>query len=191
MPRAVHFFSVLPLLFAGCAPNVELVLRQPFAPPAQQNLRLTSDRGYHAVADDRRACVFTFPLPGAVDGPRAFVMYLSAPKELGVLPVAPEGPRGVRGFLIQELGALAGRSDLVGGTVRYRKVFLAPRLLRLDLHVRTDDGAEIVGRAMVEEAPRAILVFEREFAADVARVTPPTTQPAEEEAETPPALTTP
>ena len=188
MKWAMHFFSVLPLLLAGCAPKIELVLRQPFAPPAQQNLRLTSDRGYHAVTGDWRTCVLTLPLPGAVDGPRAFVIYLSAPNAPGALPVAPESPQGVRGFLIQELGALAGRSDFVGGTLRCRSVFLAPRLRRLDLNLRTADGAELVGQATIEEAPREILAFEREFAGDVAQLAPATSQPAEPETETPPTL---
>lgn len=188
MIRASQFFSVLLLLLAGCGPRVELVLRQPFAPPAQQTLRLASDRGYHAVAGDRQTCVFTFPLPGAMDGPRAFAIYLTAPAKPGVLPVAPESADGVRGFLIQELGALAGRSDFVGGTLRCRSVFLAPRLLRLDIDLRTNDGAEIVGHATIEEASRAVLAFEREFAGDVAQFAPPTSQPTEEPAEAPPTL---
>jgi hypothetical protein len=188
MNRAIQFFSVLPLLLAGCGPRTEIVLRQPFAPPAQQILRLATDHGYRAVVDDRQTCVFTFPLPGAAAGPRAFIIYISAPDKPDTLPVAPENPEGVRGFLIQEIGALAGRSDFVGGTLRCRSVFLAPRLRRLDLDLRTADGAEIVGRATIGEAPREVLALEREFAGDVAQLAPPTSQPAEQDAEAPPTL---
>jgi hypothetical protein len=169
------------LALAGCGPKAELVLRQPFAPPSQQNLKLVSQRGYHTGSGDQQACLLTFPLPGAVDGPRAFIIYLAAPSRPGKLAVAPDDPEGVRGFLIQEVGALAGRSDLVAGTVSFREVLLSPHLRRLDIDVRTEDGAEIAGRAVLEELPREVQAFEREFAADIARLSPAQSQPASEE----------
>jgi hypothetical protein len=171
---------MLLLVSAGCGPKVELVLFQPFAPPSQQNLKLTSQRGCRAVSGDQQACLLTFPLPGAADGPRAFIIYLVAPSRLGKLMVDPDDRGPVRGFLIQEVGALAGRSDLAAGTVSFRKVLLAPHLRRLDIDVRTEDGAEIKGRAIVEDLPREVHSFEREFAADIAGLSPTESQPASE-----------
>jgi hypothetical protein len=155
----------------------EFVLHQPFAPPSQQTLKLTCERAYHASSGDTQTCVLAFPLPGAVEGPRAFVVYISSPNRTGRIAVAPHDPQGARGFLIQELGALAGRSDFAEGTVRYRKVPLAPRLRRLDVSVRTQDGAEITGQAILDESPTGVESFEREFPADVASLS--TSQPAE------------
>jgi hypothetical protein len=164
-------------LFAtGCGPWADFALHQPFAPPSQQVLRLTCERAYHAGAGDTQTSVMAFPLPGAVAGPRAFVMYLVSPNRTGRIAVTPHDPQGARGFLIQELGALAGRSDFAEGTVRYRPVPLAPRMRQLDLNVRTQDGAEIRGRAYLEESATGVESFEREFSADVASLT--ATQPA-------------
>ncbi len=163
-------------LLAGCSPSAEFVLHQPFAPPSQQTLKLTCERAYHVGAGDTQTSVLAFPLPGAVEGPRAFVMYLSSPNRTGRVAVAPHDPQGARGFLIQELGALAGRSDFAEGTVRYRRVLLAPRMRQLDVSIRTQDGAEISGQAFLEESPTGVESFEREFSADVASLS--TSQPA-------------
>jgi len=165
------------LLLAGCSPSAEFVLHQPFAPPSQQILKLTGERAYHAGEGETQTSVLAFPLPGAVEGPRAFVLYLSSPSRMGRVAVAPRDPQGARGFLIQELGALAGRSDFAEGTVRYRRVPLAPRMRQLDVNIRTQDGAEISGRAYLEESATGVESFEREFAADVASLS--TSQPAE------------
>ena len=159
-------------LLAGCSPSAELVLHQPFAPRSQQVLKLTSERAYHAAAGDTQNCVLAFPLPGAADGPRAFVLYIAAPNRTGKIAVVPHDPQGARGFLIQELGALAGRSDFASGTVRYRRVPLAPRMRQLDVDIRTQDGATISGRAYLEDSVPAVESFEREFSADVASLTP-------------------
>jgi hypothetical protein len=175
------------LLLAGCAPSAEFVLHQPFAPPAQQILKLTCERAYHAAAGDRQTSVLAFPLPGAMEGPRAFVIYLSSPNRMGRVAVAPHDPQGARGFLIQELGALAGRSDFAEGTVRYRRVLLAPRMRQLDVDIRTQDGAGISGRAYLEESPPGVESFEREFSADVASLaaSQPTPAGSTDEAEPP------
>jgi len=155
---------------AGCVPNGEFVLHQPFAPPSQQNLKLTAARACHAADGDERMCALAFPLPGSAGGPRAFVVWLVFPDTLGTVPVSTEQHAGVRGFLIQELGALAGRSDFVEGTIRFQKVFLAPRQRRLDVDVLTEDGTRVTGRAVLEEMPVEVQTFQREFAADVAHL---------------------
>lgn len=162
------------MLLAGCGRSGEFVLHQPFAPPAQQDLELVRKWAFHALEGDRRACFLGFPLPGAKDGPRTFVLYVSSPDELGELSVDPDDPQGVQGFLIQELGHLAGRTDFVSGTVRYRKVWLRRNLCRLEVDVRCADGTEITGQACLERKPREMRAFERRFAADVAELRAPT-----------------
>lgn len=168
---------------AGCARKADFTLHQPFAPPAQRNLKLVSESAFYAPGAERCAYALTFPLPGAADGPRAFVVYLTAPGDVGRWPATPEDAQAVRGFLIQELGTLAGRSNFVAGTLDVRKVLLFPRLRRLDVNLRTDDGAEFSGRGFTEHLPRGVQAIEREFAADVALLTPPSADSDEESSE--------
>ncbi len=170
--RSIVALAFLTLL-TGCARKAEFTLRQPFAPPAQRNLKLLSDSSFYAVADDRATYAFSFPLPGSEAGPRAFVVYLSAPTRPPKVAADPADPLGVRGFLIQEVGALAGRCDFVRGTLEARTVPLAPRFRRLRLRLQTEDGAELAGQAVVEGLPRAVQTLEREFPADVASLLPP------------------
>jgi len=165
-------------LLSGCTRKAEFTLRQPFAPPAQQNLKLLSDSSFCALEGERATYAFSFPLPGSEAGPRAFVVYLTAPPRPAKVAADPADPLGVRGFLIQEVGALAGRCDFVHGTLEVRSVPMAPRFRRLSLRLQTEDGAELVGHAVVENLPRAVQTMEREFPADVASVLP--TQPEEE-----------
>lgn len=173
---ALGITLLMPL--AGCAPKAELRLRQPFAPPSQQDLKLAGRSAYHTTTADRQTCLLTFPLPGAANGPRAFVIYVSAPDELGRMPVDPQDPRVVRGFLVQEVGKLTGRADFAEGEVRFRKVWLAPRFRRIGFNVRCDDGTVIQGQALVESVPTKVRTFEREYAADVALLGSPESQPA-------------
>jgi hypothetical protein len=168
------------LAAAGCASNAELTVRQPFAPPSQQVLKLTGERAYYATSDHQQTSVLTFPLPGAVAGPRAFVLYLTGPNRSGTVGVAPDDPQSARGFLIQELGKLAGRSDFASGTLSYRDVPFRHRLRHLKVDLRTEDGAVITGAATLEESPKAVESIEREFAGDVASLQRlPTAEPAE------------
>jgi hypothetical protein len=166
----------------GCARKAEFTLHQPFAPPAQQNLKLAGDWAFRAATLDteRETYALAFPLPGAADGPRAFVVYFTAPRKTGKLAIASNDPQAVRGFMIQEVGALAGRCDFVAGTLEVRAVPLAPRLRKLLIQARTEDGAELEGQALVEDLPRAIQSFEREFSGDVASLSPPPTPEASE-----------
>lgn len=163
---------------AGCARKAELRVRQPFAPPSQQNLKLAGRCAYHTTLADRQTCLLTFPLPGAADGPRAFVLYVSAPDGLGRVPVDPRDPHAVRGFFVQEVGRLTGRADFAAGEIRFRKVWLAPRFRRIDFNVRCDDGTVIQGRALTESVPIEVRAFEREYAVDVALLGSPESQPA-------------
>ncbi len=173
--RSIIALAFLALL-TGCARKAEFTLRQPFAPPAQRNLKLLSDSSFYAAGADRTTYAFSFPLPGSEAGPRAFVIYLSAPPRPPKASADPADPLGVRGFLIQEVGALAGRCDFVRGTLEARAVPLAPRFRRLYLRLQTEDGAELAGQAVVENLPRAVQTLEREFPADVASLLPPAPQ---------------
>lgn len=161
----------------GCGPRAEVALHQPFAPPSQQRLKLAGDRAFFATEADRQVCALTFALPGAADGPRAFVVYLCAPDARGRLPVAPFEPGACSGFLVQEVGSLAGRSDFLQGTVSCRNVWLAPNLRRLDLDVRCEDGVHITGRVVARRDPGRVQALEREFAGDVRLVKHATNEP--------------
>lgn len=163
------------LAVAGCAPRAHLVLHQPAAPPAQQHLELASDWSYYADNDGRRHYVLAFPLPGAADGPRDFVAYLSAPTGEGTYPVNEHGPAGVQGFLIQAVGALRGKTILTGGEVRIRPIWFARAKRKLDLDVLCGDGTHIEGTAVVSPDAAEWRAFRRRYAADLA---PASTQPA-------------
>jgi hypothetical protein len=170
-------------LLAGCAPRAEFTLSQPFAPPAQQRLLLASDWAYDAPGGDQERCLLAFPLAGSKEPPRAYAIYLLVPGEKGTYSVAP-GPKGVQGFLIQELGrTLKGRTDFATGTVTCAPVFLKPREHRVELDVQCQDGSHIVGQAVVEDVAPEVKAFERQYAADVKSLRP-TTQPSPAE-ETP------
>lgn len=177
-----HWRRVRPLLFcawaaplglAGCGRPVDVVLRQPFAPPTQQQTHLTSETGYYAVADGRQRLLLTFALPGAQAGARAYVVYLTAPEQDGA--VAADAARG---FFLQEFGALAGRCEIVGGELRVRRPAFQPRVRELRLKLRCDDGTELSGAAQLQESSDELRIFERRYAADVARLDP-TSQPAD------------
>lgn len=154
----------------GCGPDVRLTLRQPFAPPSQRALQLTSDTAVFAAHGTEQRCVLTFPLPSSKNGPRAFVVYLVAPDRLGSIVVDPLEPGGADGFMIQEIGALAGRSNFVGGTINARRVWLSSDRRVYELDVRCEDGARIVGRAKARAVPRQVVAFEQDFAGDIAQL---------------------
>lgn len=178
--RSVLTLFTAVLLLTGCAypsmPKLHratLTLHQPFAPAAQQKLTLQSDHACCSTEGDEQLATLSFALPGAVDGPRAFVIYLSAP--IGTRPhqVVPQERSSARGFIIQEVGKLAGRSDFADGTVRISDAFFRPRARHLELDVRTADGARLVGSATLEFDARQVAAIRREFAADIATLLPP------------------
>lgn len=162
---------------SGCARTTDVVLHQTFAPPSQQHLKLVSPAGYFATDGAARTCVIEFPLPGAQQGPRAFVLYLRVPGDVGEYDVSAESSSAVRGFLVQEIGQLAGRTDLSAGTVRCRDVWLAPRRRTLGLAVECADGTVIEGTARLRLAPEAVRAFERAYRTDVQHAA--ATSPAE------------
>ncbi|MFQ5805818.1 MAG: hypothetical protein ACE5I3_05140 [Phycisphaerae bacterium] len=141
---------------------------------------------FSAAGTEHWCCLLDFPLPGETAGPRDFHIYVMLPDAEGELVVAPDDPAGARGFLIQEVGRLRGKTEFTAGTLRCRRVFLQPRLRRLDLNVQCADGATIAGTAYVEISERELRKFEREFAADINHLRPDEAQPDEEGATTAP-----
>jgi len=73
--------------------------------------------------------------------------------------VNPDDPNAAHGFLVQEVGELAGRSDLVAGTVTAKR--------RLELDVRCEDGTVIRGKAKTIDDPATIRAFAKEYAGDI------------------------
>jgi hypothetical protein len=154
-------------LATGCTNHHQVFLLQDFAPPSQQRLALTSEVAAQADRGTQQTCVFTFPLPGAERGPRAFVLYLRLPAGKGTFGV---GPNGVGGFLVQEVGDLAGRTDITGGTVRAKGVWLRPSRRVLELDLTCSDGSAIRGKVTVTSDGGVVRALEQEFAADVRRL---------------------
>ena len=178
-PALAALLLLLGSVTLGCSRRAEVVLRQPFAPPSQQHMELKSRWAFSALTGGQRTCLLDFPLPRSDDGPRDFHIYLTFPDGGGELALARDEPDDARGFLIQEIGLLRGKTEFTDGTIRCRLVFLHARLRRLDLDVRCADGASISGRAYVEIDELEMRHFEREFAADVSALRPGDVEPDE------------
>ncbi|MGD8450336.1 MAG: hypothetical protein PVJ57_00830 [Phycisphaerae bacterium] len=176
-PILVAGLSLLLAASAGCAPRARLVLHQPTAPPAQQHLEIASDWSYCADDNGRRQVLLAFPLPGAKDGPRDFLVHLATPPGEGTYPVDEHGPGGVQGFLIQAVGARRGKTVFTGGEVCIRPAWLARHRWKLTLDVQCSDGTRIEGDAVLSPAAAEWRTFKRRYAADLA---PTATQPADE-----------
>jgi hypothetical protein len=171
------------LALPGCAPNAqimlhqpfapraEIVLRQPFAPPSQQELKLASNSAFDTVADDRRIWLLAFPLPSQPDGPRDFHVYLSTPDGVDDFAADQGSQTAVRGFLIQEVGQLRGKTVVTGGRVRVSKPWYDPRRCVLDLNLACSDGTVIIGHARAEPVASEISAFERRYSGDVLALT--------------------
>jgi hypothetical protein len=157
----------MPLL-AGCSAPGRVTLRQPFAPPSQQLLRLQSNWTFTAVDGGRRRTLLAFPLPGSEDGPRDFLIYLSIPDTTTPVEIAPQDAAGGRGFLIQCVGKLAGKAQFASGTIACRPVWFAPRTPQLTLDVTCDDGTQLRGTVSLKDNSGELREFETNYAADVA-----------------------
>lgn len=176
--RRLTLWLIVLAPLAGCTRSGEIVLEQPSAPPQQQYLRLASAWAFRAIDGDRQKCLLAFPLPGAMDGPRDFLVYFTAPTGTGELTIDADRPDATHGFLIQKVGDLRGRTDFAGGSLHCQEVWLAPRFRQMDLNVHCADGTVIRGRALVEDLPAEVRMFEREYAGDVQTLAPES-QPTE------------
>ncbi|MBK9120728.1 MAG: hypothetical protein IPM18_14200 [Phycisphaerales bacterium] len=75
-----------------------------------------------------------------------------------------------RGFLIQSVGRLAGRASFTIGELKLRRGLLGGRYREIEFDLYTEDGARLTGRAVLELMPKRFEKFERDYAADVARL---------------------
>jgi hypothetical protein len=162
----------------GCGRQSRLALQQPFAPRSQQNVQLRSEWAYSDFDEGRQKFLLAFPLPGAEAGPRDFLIYLDCPDRIGDVEIGGGGRDAGRGFLIQAVGELAGRTHFSGGRVRIGKVFLAPRYRRLEVDLACTDGTRVFGTAFADRAAYEVRAFETRHAADIATLGSPASQPA-------------
>lgn len=151
----------------ACAPRATITLDQPHAPVSQQRMELSSAWGYTFSGGGTREVLLDFPLPGRKDGPRDFRLFLQLPDGQPVTHAGRDDPSAARGFFVQEVGRMRGKTEFTGGTVGTGGVFLQPGRRRIDLQLECDDGTRIAGRAFVEENAEELRAFRRRFAADV------------------------
>lgn len=164
---------LLGLMFgAGCNSAQQIRLRQPAAPPAQQDLTLRSNWTFSRSGGNRCQCVLSFPLPGSLDGPRDFHVYVGFPGTPGKHLVDANDAGAARGFLIQLVGERKGKATFVSGSVRLRKSWLTLGRTMLDLSVNCSDGSVVSGSVRLFEKPEEVRAFARRYAADVAAVEP-------------------
>lgn len=156
----------------GCSTPPTLRLRQPSAPPAQRDLRLTSAWTYSHAADGVRRCLLAYPLPGSADGPRDFLVYVVLPAQAQRVAVGAGEDSACRGFLIQAVGDLHGKAQFVSGRVAVEAPRMPGREPLLKLDVRCEDGTWISGQARIVPSAAELRDFERRFAADVAALFP-------------------
>lgn len=168
------------LTVTGCSSPEKIRLRQPSAPAAQQDLTLKSNWTFSRTSGNRRQCVLSFPLPGSLDGPRDFHVYVSIPDALAKHSVDANDPGAARGFLIQTVGERKGKATFATGSVRLRRSWLTLGKTRLDLAVVCADGSGISGSVELVDKPEEVRSFTRRYAADVAAIEPgpPESQPA-------------
>lgn len=156
---------------AGCAqPRAEITLEQPHAPASQRRMTLTSDWAFIATQDARRVCLIDFALPGAVEGPRDFRVFLVLPGTSDKLPIAASTTAGACGFFIQKVGRLSGKAEFVEGSAAIDAALLRPGTRELHLDVRCADGTRIVGQARLRESEDELRAFLQTHAADVAAI---------------------
>jgi hypothetical protein len=153
----------------GCAqPRAEMTLEQPHAPPSQRRLTLASDWAFVATQDARRLCLIDFALPGAVEGPRDFRVFLILPGTSNKMTIAASPAAGGCGFFIQKVGRLSGKAEFVEGTAAIDTALLRPGTRELHIDVRCADGTRIVGQARLRQSEEELRSFLQSHAADVA-----------------------
>lgn len=170
--RLIPLLLAAALLPAGCTRAPAIELDQPFAPrPGQRHVQLARGVSYHADAGPRRAILLAFPLPGSKDGPLDYLLYLDLPAGHSSVPIGDE-PFAGRGFLIQRVGLLAGKTVFTGGRVTIEPVWLSPDQIRVQLAVECADGTSIRGGGIARANPRQLEEFRRQYIADIALLVP-------------------
>lgn len=173
LSRYPTFFaiSMCALLFChlGCTTNSATVtVQQEHAPPSQKKMTLKSDWAFTARQDDRRLCLADFTLPGAVDGPRDFRVFVILPGSADSAEIG-HGESAARGFFLQKVGRLRGKTEFTSGSVQLSTSRLNPRQRQLRLvDVQCADGTRLDGIAGLRESEDELRVFLLQHAGDVA-----------------------
>ena len=168
---------------AGCRTSERILVSQPFAPPSQAELALTPSGAYFEDAGARRRVLLEFPLPGARSGFPAFHVYLDVPRDADIAEIDRIDPVAARGFFIQEVGQLRGKSVFSRGEIRSASILFVRDAHRMTLELADTAGMRITGRARVERNEPLVRQFRLRHAADVALLasaatSQPTTDPA-------------
>lgn len=148
---------------AGCATERRVLLTQEFAPAAQKVLYLDEPRAFFAEQDASRTLAASFPLPGSSAGPTAYVLLARGPAGVDEWTI---GADGARGFLIQELGTLRGKSMLASGTIRFSSALFKPGWRDVDVALRCVDGAELNGDFNAQRSAPDTAAVARRYRAD-------------------------
>ncbi len=165
--RLVGVACVGVVILSGCCrPAADVVLVQPFAVARQREVHLTAREAYSWRDGERQKCLVVFALPGSEWGPPAYRLYLDLPAGAGASGIG-SGDAAARGFLLQETGQYAGRSNLSGGSLRWRKRWLSSELA-LVIDTTAEDGTRVHGAARLRERPQLVKHFEQLHAGDVA-----------------------
>ena len=151
------------LLISGCASPQRLVLEQPFAPAAQRVLELEPRSATIAEIGGRCVCAADFPLPGSKDGPVAFTIYVESAAKTGAKALDD-----ARGFLIQHVGALAGKSEVVAGAANCSARLLDSATEAVALDVRFADGARLSGDLIARRDEPTVRMLQRRYRPDIA-----------------------
>lgn len=152
----------------GCAGTQHLKLEQPFAPGSQRSLDLPPLRSGMHGSKSRTACAATFALPGSSAGPRAYVLYLSLPVSDDFShTVERSNPNAAQVLLIQEIGALAGKSTAVSGTVQWERDWLLAPRNTLVFDAVCEDGTRMAGRLAPRADTELVVTIERQYDADI------------------------
>ncbi len=162
------FFGVPFIFLTGCAKSaVTLSIQQDHAPPSQRNMTLTSDWAFTARQDDRRLCLADCSLPGSVDGPRDFRVFVILPASVEAAEVG-RGTGAARGFFLQKVGRLRGKTEFASGKVKLRTGRFNKNQHEIELEVECADGTKISGTAKLRASDDELRVFLMQHAGDVA-----------------------
>ena len=145
------------LLFSGCRPSasVELIQLQYRGP--EERLSLASNEVHWAPDGGVERYLAEFPLPGAVTGKPAYLLYLRVASPASS-PGSDDCP--VRGFIIQTRGEHAGLETVVGGEISIEGTSLAGRAMRrLEFDLQCEQGTRIRGTLGARRDDGYLLAF--------------------------------
>lgn len=166
---------------AGCVSD-RIHLSQPFAPPSQMEMELAVSGAAYDDSGSRRHILLECPLPGAQRGFAAFQVFLDVPRDTPETRIDPAEPAAARGFFIQEVGRLRGKSVFTSGTIRTGRVWFKRDSIRIELDLGDAFGMRLTGRARLRADALRLQQYRLRRAADISLLSPnatsePTSQP--------------